>query len=127
MRCSALVFGVPKRKPPSRFWPFVFTFSARNIAIVNRGTRTSGKKAASYCARGLAEQLSPDSIRMLEPAEIALLQSEIKYRRGLQDPKFAWHVGTSGGSKLMHELEGVSGGVRLWKAGWRKPEAANAT
>jgi hypothetical protein len=99
----------------------VFLFD-KTVKIVNRDTYTSGKKAASYCGRRLAEPVdvngtpSRSEIRMLEAAELAALKPH--GGRGY-DPvrgNFEWFVGDSGGSNLMKQLEGISGGYRVFQA-----------
>jgi hypothetical protein len=96
----------------------VFSFD-RTVTITNRGTFTSGRKAASYCGRGLAEFVSSGQIRMLESAELEVIRSGRHIELADRDPvdgKFHWYVGDSGGSRLMKQLTGISGGVRVYKA-----------
>ena len=98
----------------------MFLFN-KTVSIINRGTYTSGKKAASYCGRAIAEPVLVDGvpsrsqIRMLEKAELETLRPT---SRGY-DPvsgRFEWVVADSGGSRLMQQLEGISGGYRVLQA-----------
>lgn len=96
------------------------------VKIVNRNNGyTNQRKAISYVQRRLAAVVaSTDTglileIRMLETAELAVLRSSNKSRRRAIDQvtgKFEWFVGDSGGSQLMLEYEGISGGSRVYKA-----------
>jgi hypothetical protein len=99
------------------------------VIIVNRGTPespkyTNPKKALAYVARGLAavEACSDNGhlthIRMLEAAELAATKSALR-RYSERDPvtgNFVWMVGDSGGSRLMKQYEGISGGTRVLMA-----------
>jgi hypothetical protein len=103
----------------------VFLFSP-TVRIINRNTYTSGKKAAFYCGKAnpIAEFVSPNEIRMLENAEMDAIR--ISIARDSDDRQvpgvFAWHVGDSGGSKIMKDgtargtRQGQSGGYRVLKA-----------
>ncbi len=106
-------------------YPHVFLFSP-TVRIINRNTYTSGKKAAFYCGKAnpIAEFVSPNEIRMLENAEMDAIR--ISIARDSDDRQvpgvFAWHVGDSGGSKIMKDgtargtRQGQSGGYRVLKA-----------
>lgn len=96
----------------------MFLFN-KTVKIINRGTYTSGKRAASYCGRLLAEFVSAGEIRMLEAAELALLKQQMKSSYREYDPvtgKFTWLVADSGGSSLMKQYTGISGGTRVLQA-----------
>ena len=97
------------------------------VTIVNRGTYTNQRKALKYIARGLASVVSCSDngqiteIHMLEAAELAMSRSYNKrcHPRTEIDPvtgAFSWMVADSGGSKLMKQYEGISGGTRVLQA-----------
>lgn len=92
---------------------------AKFVKIVNRGSYTSAKKAYGYCVRGLAAPVAMDGIiseiRMLEAAELAMHRSSRREYDAVSG-KFEWFVGDSGGSRLMKEYEGISGGYRVYQA-----------
>jgi hypothetical protein len=104
------------------------------VRIVNRpGKYTNMKRADYYVRRGLARvtymSLSRRiiEIAMLDAAELAVVRSQLTQERREKEPKYAWYVGESGGSKLMRDYEGIGGGTRLWNADCGgKPEVAPA-
>lgn len=90
------------------------------VRIVNRNTYTSGKKAAFYCGKAnpIAEFISVSEIRMLENAEMDAIRISLSRENSdrIVPGAFAWYVGDSGGSTLMKDATGYSGGTRLWNA-----------
>lgn len=87
------------------------------VRIINRNSYTNGKRAASYCGRGLAVPVSRNEIAMLTAAELERVHRLMQ--RPEYDPvkgAFEWFVGDSGGSALMRQYEGISGGTRVFKA-----------
>ena len=101
------------------------------VRITNRkdgNAYTTQRKAVKYIARGLAKCLSAtetgiiNEIAMLETAELSIARSTIKrmsMKSGVLDSvtgKFEWFVGDSGGSSLMKQYEGISGGHRVYQA-----------
>lgn len=95
------------------------------VKIVNRGSYTNSEKAMRYVERGFAAVVSASDtgivreIRMLEESELAIVRSSLRARQRDIDPvrgSFEWFVGDSGGSKLMKQYEGISGGTRVFQA-----------
>jgi len=105
----------------------VFLFD-KIVRISNRGQYTSGKRAASYCGRALAIQISRSEIQMLEAAELMLIRQERRHSRSQRTPEdltqVHWYVGESGGSPFVRDLSGFAAGIRLWQGETGKPEHA---
>lgn len=99
----------------------------RFVQITNRKdgkAYTSQKRALLFVSRGMAAVVTATDtgqithIRMLEAAELAVTKTLMRSTR-VTDPvtgKFEWFVGDSGGSRLMRQYEGVSGGHRVFQA-----------
>lgn len=106
------------------------------VKIVNRdGKYTNERKAHLYVARGFAAIVKATEsgrlleIRMLEAAEIALVQSGLKSsRRAIDNIEgvFEPFVGDSGGSQLMKHYEGTTGGHRVWQLDHKIPKEQDA-
>lgn len=95
------------------------------VKILNRDKYTNPKRAEQFVLRGLAEVVTTTEtgliteIRMLEGADLEAAKRVLKMSRPEYDPvkgKFEWFVGDSGGSQLMLQYEGVSGGMRVYQA-----------
>lgn len=97
------------------------------VRIENRNSYTSVRKAADYIRRGLATTIDGDPLRinMLDAAALLTLRSAMRADKRDYDPvtgAFAWYVGDSGGSQMMRDYQGVSGGTRVYQANHKDGE-----
>lgn len=95
------------------------------VRIENRQTYTNLNRANDYIRRGLARVVesssngTPQIIHMLDTSELSRLRSEMKQTRANYDSVdggFNWFVAYSGGSSMMRQYQGVSGGFRVYQA-----------